>query len=236
MGIETGEMPAGAGGDPTAKGGIGEALREMPERQPVCPQLFFERRAEHASLNARGARGVVDRNEASEMAQVKADRALMAAAVKPGLDAADDATATAKGRHGSPSRAGPFENGLDFGLVARVGHDIGSVRIVADKSASIIDERLIVAMSSPVVDLAGAERGERRRSSETRRAQLDVGESGRKALVETVDAKTMAMAVEDERLLLGAQSLALAPPAVMLEPLHDRILRPRSQWRYRYFS
>ena len=48
------EMPAGAGGNPTAKGGIGEALREMPERQPVGSQLFFERRTEHASLDARG--------------------------------------------------------------------------------------------------------------------------------------------------------------------------------------
>src|SRR5689334_3014109 len=165
MGIETGEMPAGAGGDPTAEGRIGKALREMPERQPVCPQLFFQRRAEHASLNARGARGVVDLNEAVEMSQVKADRALMAAAVKPGLDAADDAAATAKWRHGSSNGGGPVERGHDFGVVARVGHDIGGVRIISDKTAGIIDERLAVAMSGPVVDVASAERGERGRRS-----------------------------------------------------------------------
>src|SRR5262249_52337551 len=55
MGIEAREMATGAGRDPTSEGGIGEALREMPERQPVRPQLFFDRRAEHASLDARGA-------------------------------------------------------------------------------------------------------------------------------------------------------------------------------------
>ena len=104
----------------------------MPERQPVCPQLLFERRAKHASLDARGTRGIVDLDNAVEMAQVKADCALIAVAVEPGLDPADDAAATTEGRHRSPGGAGPIEHGFDVGLVARVGHNIRSIRIIAE--------------------------------------------------------------------------------------------------------
>ena len=113
----------------------------------------------------------------------------MAAAVEPGLDASDDAAATAEGRHRSPHGAGPVEHGYDVDVVARVGDDIGSIRIIADEAPGIIDERLAVAMSGAVIDLASAERRERARWSETRRSQLDIGELGRNALVETVDAK-----------------------------------------------
>ena len=75
-------------------------------------------------------------------------------------------------------------------------------------------------MSGSVVDLASAECSERGRWGETRWQQPNVGESGRKTFVEIVDAETLAMAVEDEGLLLSAQPLALAPPAVMFESLH----------------
>ena len=148
-------MPARAGRDPAAERRILEALREMPQRQPVRPQLRFERRAEHAGLDARGARGAVDLHDPVEMAQVEADRRLVPATVDDRLDPADDAAAAAERDHDAASRAaGPVDDRGDFGFVARIGDDVGGMVVFADQASDVIREGFAVAVGGAVVEFA----------------------------------------------------------------------------------
>jgi hypothetical protein len=59
MGVESGEMTAGTGRDPTAERRALETLREMTKREPVRFELGLQRRPEGAGLDAGGARGLV---------------------------------------------------------------------------------------------------------------------------------------------------------------------------------
>src|SRR5262249_4614708 len=70
MGVERGEMPARAGRYPTAQARVFKALREMAEREPMRPELGFERRPKRAGLDPGGARGPVDLQHASQAAEI----------------------------------------------------------------------------------------------------------------------------------------------------------------------
>src|SRR6478609_435005 len=99
MGVEAREMAARAGRDPAAERRALETLREMSKRQVVRLKLCLERRPECAGLDAGGARGLVDLDHATELAQVDGHRSLVARRIALGLDAADDARSAAERRH-----------------------------------------------------------------------------------------------------------------------------------------
>src|SRR3970282_1548030 len=92
--VERRVVAAGAGGDPAAERGELERLREVAQREPVRPELFLERGAEDARLDAGGARGAVHLQHAVEPGEVERERAAI-----PGpdvrLDAAHHARTTA---------------------------------------------------------------------------------------------------------------------------------------------
>jgi hypothetical protein len=60
VGVEGGEMTAGAGCDPAAERRTLETLREVTKREPMRLELGFQRRPESTGLNAGGARGLVN--------------------------------------------------------------------------------------------------------------------------------------------------------------------------------
>src|SRR4030081_1450407 len=69
---------------------------------------------------------MVDLEHAVECLDVDADDA-GAAAIDPRLDPADHAGAAAERNHRGPGIQGPFEHGLDLGLVARARDYVGWV-------------------------------------------------------------------------------------------------------------
>ncbi len=174
MGVEAGEMAAGAGRDPAAEGRIFEALRKMPQGQPVRLELGFERRAEGAALDARGARAAVDLDHPAKMPQIEGDRRLVAGAVDPRLDAADDAGAAAERDHRRLGAARPIDDRGDLGFAARIGDDIGRGVVVAEQAAHVVGKGLAIGMGGAVVRLGRAEARERGGRGDARRPQPDL--------------------------------------------------------------
>ncbi len=60
VGVEGGEVPAGAGGQPAAEGREPEGLREVPQRQIVRAQLVLDHRSQRAGLDPGGPADPVD--------------------------------------------------------------------------------------------------------------------------------------------------------------------------------
>ena len=148
MGVEGGEMPARAGRDPAAQGGMREGLREVPERQPVGLQLRLQHRAEGARLDARRAARPVDLQHPVHGLQVQADGAGEVVA-HVGLDPADDARAAAVGHHRDPRPRGPVEHADDVLLGARMEHEVGRVRHLPGEHARAVRKRLAVGVAEP---------------------------------------------------------------------------------------
>ena len=162
----------------------------------------------------------VDLLDAVHVAQVEDDCRLEAGAVQPGLDAADDAAAAAEGRDGRLDAAGPVEDRRDVGLVAGEGDDVGRRAVVAEEAADGVGERLAVGVRGALVETGRADRGERRGRGDARRPEDGLGERRAAAIAsKSVDAEALAIAGEEERLLLGVEALALAAPAEMLQAL-----------------
>src|SRR5271170_2434923 len=218
MRIEAGEMAAGPGRDPAAQGRIFEALRKMPHSQPVRLELGFERRAEDAGLDARGARAVVDLEHPVKMPQVEADRGLAPAALDPRFDPADDAAAGAERDQRRLSTARPIDDRSDVGFALRIGDDIGGRVIAAGQTARVVGKRLAVCMGDSIVSLGRAIMRQISGWEDARRAQPDIRECRRRHLVESIHPKEPAVAVERGCLLGVGQSFAFATPAEMFEP------------------
>src|SRR5271165_3290830 len=138
MGVEAGEMTAGARRDPATERRELETLREMPKRQPVRLELCLERRPEGTGFDVRGARGLVDLDHAAKLAQVDGHRRLMARPLAPWLDPADDARSAAERRHARLRATRPIEHRRDLILRARIGDDVRRAGVVAGKSADVI--------------------------------------------------------------------------------------------------
>ena len=76
--VVSGVVAAGAGGNPAAERGAGEALREVAQREAARPQLVFQRGAEHAALYAGRAGNVVYLQHAVESGHVYRHDAVVA--------------------------------------------------------------------------------------------------------------------------------------------------------------
>ena len=83
MGVERGEMAARARRDPAAQGRELEALRVVPDGEPVRLQRRLDRGPTDPASDARGAARRVDLEHAVEMTQIEADRAGVAVAHLP---------------------------------------------------------------------------------------------------------------------------------------------------------
>ena len=170
-------MAARPGRDPAAQCRIFEALRKMPQGQGVRLELRLERGTKDAGLDAGGARGAVDFDDAVEMPQIERDRRPARGAVDRRLDAADDAAAGAERDQRRLRAARPIDDRGHLGLVARVGDDIGRVVVLTDEPARIVRKRLAVGVGDPVVRFARAMRRQGRRRRDPRRPQLDLGQA-----------------------------------------------------------
>ncbi len=199
-------MPAGARGDPAAERRELEALRKVPQGEPVRLELGLQRRPEGAPLDAGGAGGAVDLDHAMHVAQVQCHGRLVAAQpVDAGLDPADHARAAAERRDRRLRRLRPVEHGRPAHVV-RIGFSVG--------------------MRGPVVALGRGDRGQRSRRLHARGMQLDFVEPRRLDLGEFVDPEPLLDPRPDESLLLRGDALAFATPAEMFEPRLCHFLLP----------
>src|SRR5882672_6474199 len=99
-------MAARARRDPAAERRELERLREVPEREPVRPELLLERGSEHPRLDAGGARRAIDLEHAVEVREVERDGAAVAPA-----DAAQSSSArTSSSLRGKATTSGAWEN------------------------------------------------------------------------------------------------------------------------------
>ena len=127
VGVEGGEMPAGAGRDPAAQGGELERLREMAKRQPPLAKLVLERRPRGAGLDPRRPRDVIHLEHAVEATQVDRHRPGVGVADSR-LDAPDHAGPAPVGNRRQALVRAPGEHRLDLALVARIGDQIRRAR------------------------------------------------------------------------------------------------------------
>ena len=204
-------MAAGAGGDPAAERGELEALRIVPQRQPVRAQLRLERRPEHAGLDARRAAGAVDLQHPGEPFEVERQRRGVAGADRR-LDAADDARAAAERHDRDVAARGPVEQVDDLGLAARKGDPVGHVRHVAQPHAQAVGIALAEAVGQAVVGPIGQHRREGRRGGDAGRTQGELGERRFGDRVRGVPAQQPDESVDGLPLRRG-QLLVLVAPA-----------------------
>lgn len=151
-------MAAGTGGEPAAQGREREALREVPQRQPVRPQLRLQVRAESTRLDPRGAADPVDLQDPVQPRQVQGeDTGMLPGAV---LDPADDRTARPVRDHGDIRPGGPVEQLHHVPLLPGAGDQIRRGRHVPVQRADHVPEGLAVGVGRPVGRGGGHEMGE----------------------------------------------------------------------------
>ena len=173
MGVERGEVPAAAGGDPAAESGEPEALRVVPDREAVGLQRRLDRRTQDAGLDARGAAGPVDLEDLVEPPQVEADRAGVAVA-DGRLDAANDRRAAAEGHDGDVRHARPIEHGDDVCFARRKGDQIRRVGEIAIPGPDRLRIGLAVGVQEPFVRIVREPASERAGWRHAGYAQADV--------------------------------------------------------------
>ena len=160
MGIERGEVAAGAGRDPAAEGRELEALRVVADGEAVRFQRRLDRRSANAALDARGAARAVHLEHPVEMAHVEADRASIAVA-DDRLDAADDRRAAAERNDREFRAARPVEHGGDIGFGLRQGNEVGRVGEVAREGAHRLGIGLAIGMEEAFVGVLSQHARER---------------------------------------------------------------------------
>src|SRR5439155_23336041 len=180
---------------------------------------------------ARGARRAVDVEDAIEPREVERDGAPVAVA-DVGLDAADDARASAVRDHRRAPGRRPVEHSPSVVLRAREGDQVGRVREVATEGAHDVAERLPVGVGGTVVGRFGEDRAELGRRPEAGRRELDLLQPRRLGDLHLGQGEAGGEEPRDRLLLLGRRSLALpAPPP---EPA-SALRRHASGWVKRMF-
>ncbi len=176
MGVECGEVPAGARRYPTPEGRELEALRIMTGREAIGLQRGLDRGAAHTTLDARGTAGLVDLNDAVETTQIEADCGLIAIA-NDRFNTADDRGAAAEGDDGDIRFARPLHHGGHLRLARRNGDEIRRVGKVALKGADSLGIRLSISVQAPLIRISRKHVGNRAGRRYTRRTQADVRQS-----------------------------------------------------------
>src|SRR6266851_441018 len=233
MRVERCEMAARARRDPSAERRELEGLREMAQRVAMRAQLVFKRGTEYARLDSRRARSAVDFDHLVEIREVDRDAAAIIAICR-WLDAADHARTATVRRHCHLGPVAPFEDANHVLLVARKGDDVPWIRIMAAERAYDISKATPIRMACAVIGAARADRCERIRRLDPRRAQMEFGLFRRRRKFEAGESKTRRHPLGEPLLLVGIWSLILVAPAVEFAPAlrhRDRSLCLRQRAR-----
>src|SRR5919197_5286191 len=144
----------------------------MAQRVAVLTKLILEARTGRARLDARGAGGRVDVQQAREAAEVDRDRAAELLPY-PGLHAAHDARPPAVRDRCDALGRTPIEDPLDLVLVAGVRDEVRRIVDLPAKAADDVAVGLAQRMRYPLVAIAGEDLTEGTRRLDPRRRQID---------------------------------------------------------------
>ena len=227
MGVEHGEMAAGAGRDHAADRRHREALREMAQGEAVGLQRRFEIRHPRAAADARGAGRPVDLGHAGHAHRGQRDRRRVAVADLR-LDAADHRAAAAERDQRRPGVRRPVHDRqhLLFGL--REGDDVGNVGRLPVEHAHGVGQRLAHGVDQPCVGIARADRFEGRRRRQPGGGQVELVLARRRPVRETVDAQRRAVGALQVRDLRLRRALAFPAPAPEFQPSLGHAALPSS--------
>ena len=217
VGVERGVVAAGARRDPAAEGREAEGLREVPEREPRRLELGFERRPEHAALNAGRPGRAVDLEHLVEAAEIDGERARVCVA-DGGLDTPHHRRPRAKGNDREPRIARPVEQRGDVRLVLGVGDDVRRHGEVARPGADVVRVRLAVGVARAAVGVAVAELGQRTGRGHPGRRQVQLGLGGGRCVGAGHEASEPAHAPGDPARVGLAQRFRFEAPAPELAP------------------
>ena len=118
----------------------------------------------------RRPRGAVDLLDVVHVAQVEGDRRLEAGAVDRDSTPPTTLLPPPNGVTIASDAARPVDDRRDLGFVAREGDDVRRIGVVAEEAAHGVGERLAVGVRGALVEPGRADRGERRRRGDPRRA------------------------------------------------------------------
>ena len=233
VGVEGGEVAAGAGGDPTAQGRVPEGLGEVAQGHAVRLQGGFELGAPRPALDAGRPRYRIDFEHPAHAAHVHGDDAVVPFA-DVGGNPAHHRRAASVGHQRRPCLARPFHQRRRVGFVARVGDRVGGVGEVTGEDADRIGLRLSEAVQNPLVGFLRADRGQPGRRVQAGRPQCDLADRRRPASgVMPPYAEAAGQGRKQRIPVAGCQALAFVPPSPVLEPLL-RVSEPH--WRKRLQS
>src|SRR5205085_467084 len=107
----------------------------------------------------------------------------------------------------------PVEHRGDVVLVAWEDDDIGWVRELAPEGAHDVTVGLAVRVAGPLLDVGGADTGERRRRRHARRAEVEIGELRRRSRLEVAGAEAAGDGAGDGGQLVRREGLVVPAPA-----------------------
>ena len=136
-------------------------------------QLRLQHRAERAARDPRRSRGTVNIQHPLKVAEIYADRAVVALA-HIGLHTADHAGAATEWDRRDAGITAPFQYRHQFALAARERHKIGRMRVITAEGADQIAKRPAIRVGRPVVRGGAKCRLKRRRWRKPRCAQFQL--------------------------------------------------------------
>ena len=146
-----------------------------------------------------------------EPAEVDRDRTAITGA-DGGLDATHHRGATAVGDGRDTGAGAPVEEVDDVALVSREGHDVGRMVELAAVRSHDVAEGLAVGVPGPVLEVDGADPGQRGRRRHAWRGQRQILEPGGRADHDVVLAEAARHGGGQRALLLGGDGFVLVAP------------------------
>ena len=126
----------------------------MPQRVTARPQEFLEIRSKYAGLNARGARYVVDFEDLVQLIEIDRHRGIT---FLRHVDAPHDRRAAARRDDDVTIAVAPRERCFELGVIGRVSHDVGWVRVLEIERVGSVREVRAVGVEGAVPGVIGAE-------------------------------------------------------------------------------
>ena len=213
MGVIGRVVAAGAGRDPAAEGRSGEALREVPQRIAVGPQLVLQVRAEDASLDPGRPGSLVDLQHLVQLVERDRDHRPR---VRGRGDAADRRAAAAVGDSGVTPVRTPGQHRFHLALSARVGHHVRRVRVAAEHAEQ--GTLAAVGVIGPLPGVLGAEGGQVLWRGDARGAELERVGRG--------NPRRRQLHAQLLRQLRGGRRPLLVAGLLRLQPVHPQALPP----------
>ncbi len=173
VGVQGGEVPGRARGDPATEGGVLEGLGEVAQREAVLGELGLEGRPQGARLDQGRARDGVDLEHAVEGSEVDRDGAVVGVGDLRS-HTAHHRCAAAVGDCGETLGRAPLQQPFDIGLVPRVGDEVGGVQELTAKAVDDVGVGLAERVRGARAIVGGADVRQRRRRENPRDRQLEL--------------------------------------------------------------